>query len=168
MSWWRGLETSSENQTGVKMMFCFGGRPQRQAALSHIPQESEERQTLDSVFTKCSAETLAFNETDWTNWWVLSSATRPRFLLFIWWLNVLEAPKLLLPQHVFLLASLDLSTVSAEPDIKSNVRKDGIISFLSLKIQPNIVCVSQILMQEVGKRSKIQNRTRKVKASQSS
>lgn len=168
MSWWRGLETSSENQTGVKMMFCFGGRPQRQAALSHIPQESEERQTLDSVFTKCSAETLAFNETDWTNWWVLSSATRPRFLLFIWWLNVLEAPKLLLPQHVFLLASLDLSTVSAEPDIKSNVRKDGIISFLSLKIQSNIVCVSRILMQEVGKRSKIQNRTRKVKASQSS
>lgn len=168
MSWWRGLETSSENQTGVKMMFCFGGRPQRQAALSHIPQESEERQTLDSVFTKCSAETLAFNETDWTNWWVLSSATRPRFLLFIWWLNVLEAPKLLLPQHVFLLASLDLSTVSAEPDVISNVKKDGIISFLSLKIQPNIVCVSQILMQEVGKRSKIQNRTRKVKASQSS
>lgn len=168
MSWWRGLETSSENQTGVKMMFCFGGRPQRQAALSHIPQESEERQTLDSVFTKCSAETLAFNETDWTNWWVLSSATRPRFLLFIWWLNVLEAPKLLLPQHVFLLASLDLSTVSAEPDVKSNVRKDGIISFLSLKIQSNIVCVSRILMQEVGKRSKIQNRTRKVKASQSS
>lgn len=46
------------------MMFCFGGRPQRQAALSHIPQGSEERQTLDSVFTKCSAETLAFNETD--------------------------------------------------------------------------------------------------------
>lgn len=168
MSWWRGLETSSENQTGVKMMFCFGGRPQRQAALSHIPQESEERQTLDSVFTKCSAETLAFNETDWTNWRVLSSATRPRFLLFIWWLNVLEAPKLLLPQHVFLLASLDLSTVSAEPDVISNVKKDGIISFLSLKIQPNIVCVSQILMQEVGKRSKIQNRTRKVKASQSS
>lgn len=168
MSWWRGLETSSENQTGVKMMFCFGGRPQRQAALSHIPQESEERQTLDSVFTKCSAETLAFNETDWTNWRVLSSSTRPRFLLFIWWLNVLEAPKLLLPQHVFLLASLDLSTVSAEPDIKSNVRKDGIISFLSLKIQPNTVCVSRILMQEVGKRSKIQNRTRKVKASQSS
>lgn len=168
MSWWRGLETSSENQTGVKMMFCFGGRPQRQAALSHIPQESEERQTLDSVFTKCSAETLAFNETDWTNWRVLSSSTRPRFLLFIWWLNVLEAPKLLLPQHVFLLASLDLSTVSAEPDVKSNVRKDGIISFLSLKIQSNIVCVSRILMQEVGKRSKIQNRTRKVKASQSS
>lgn len=109
------------------MMFCFGGRPQRQAALSHIPQGSEERQTLDSVFTKCSAETLAFNETDWTNWRVLSSATRPRFLLFIWWLNVLEAPKLLLPQHVFLLASLDLSTVSAEPDVMSNVKKDGII-----------------------------------------
>lgn len=80
----------------------------------------------------------------------------------------MEAPKLLLPQHVFLLASLDLSTVSAEPDVISNVKKDGIISFLSLKIQPNIVCVSQILMQEVGKRSKIQNRTRKVKASQSS